>query len=431
MDFLFFICYDVKVEGDNLKKNKNNSFSVSEVVIIVIITCVFSILGGVSYGKVKYSQVVNINDLSSEEKDDELNNFIKQYKYIISNYYEPDKIDEEKLLNTALKSILDELGMSDSYSLYMDEDEYSQLDINLNGNYEGLGVQALKEKEKDYILVVSIIKDSPASTADIKAGDYIISIDGKSTVDMTIEEFSQYVLNSDDKQFVLKIKRNDEEKTINIKKGSVELESVSSKVIFKDDKKIGYMYMSIFASNTYTQFKEKLSKLEDDGIEGLIIDLRGNTGGHLTEVTKILNIFLNKKRVIYQLEQNGDKVKYYSKGKEDKTYPIIFIGDSTTASASEVLIISLKENLGAKLVGNKTYGKGTVQELVELSNGDKYKITTKKWLSPKGNWINDTKGIIPDVDVNLNEKYFTEPTDDNDNQLQAAIKLIFDNLNNK
>ena len=108
-------------------------------------------------------------------------------------------------------------------------------------------------------------------------------------------------------------------------------------------------------------------------------------------------------------------------GNKDKTYPIIFIGNGATASASEVFIISLKENLDATLVGTKTYGKGTVQELINMKNGDQYKFTTKRWLSPKGNWINDTKGIEPDIVEELSDSYYENPSDESDNQLQRAV----------
>lgn len=406
--------------------NDNKGFKLSEVIIIVIITCSFCLFAGISYGKYKYSDTVNINNLS-DDKDDELNNFIKQYKHIINNYYDSDKIDEKKLLKSALQSVLTELGIDDAYSMYMDDDEYNQLNINLNGSYKGIGIRAYKEKDNDNIIVADIIPNSPASNSDIKAGDIILSIDGNDTKKMETNEFSQYVLKSKEKNFVLKLKRNDKEFTVKIEKSSIELESVTSKIIEKGNKKIGYISMSIFAANTYTQFKKELSGLEDKKIDSLIIDLRSNTGGHLTEVTKILNLFLEKKKVIYQLQKNNEKVKYYSKGKEDKKYPIVFLGNEGTASASELFIICLKENLGAKLVGMKTYGKGTVQELVDLSNGDQYKITTKKWLSPKGNWINDTKGIEPDIEVQLDTKFLESPTDENDNQLQEAIKLITKN----
>lgn len=418
-----------KVEGDNLNDSQmKHDFKLSEVVIIVLITCTFSIFAGISYGKYKYSDSVNISNLSIEEENDGLNEFIKQYKYIINHYYDSSKIDEKELLNVALKSILSELGMSDNYSSYMDEKQYNELNINLNGKYDGLGIRAYKENNDGYIIVLSVIEDSPASLADIKEGDYIKSIDGKDTDKMSTQEFSQYVLQSDSKKFVLKLIRDKKEISVSIDKSSIELKSVESKIIENNNKNIGYIQISIFASNTYNQFKEQLESLEKDEIDSLIIDLRNNSGGHLKEVTKILNLFLDKQNVIYQLQKDDESVKYYSKGNKNKEYPIIFLSNNATASASEVFIISLKENLGAKVVGTKTFGKGTVQELIQLENGAQYKITTKKWLSPQGVWVNETGGIEPDVNVNLNSDYLKNPNDSNDNQLKKAIEMSSNDL---
>ncbi len=399
-------------------------FKFSEVLVIVLITCAFSIFAGISYGKMKYSDTINVNSLNSDKEDDNLNKFIKEYKYIISNFYDKEKIDEKKLLKLALHSILDELGIEDSYSTYMDEDKYTQLNINLNGEYEGLGIGIYKEEKDGYIIVASIMDNSPAKDSDIKEGDIILTIDGIDTKTMNNNDFSNYVLHSDEKVFLLKVKSNGEEKNIKLEKRKVEIKSVESKIIEKSDKKIGYISMSIFASNSYNQFKNNLSELEKNNIDALIIDLRNNNGGHLTEVTKILNLFLKKKRVIYQLQKDNNKVKYYSSGSIDKEYPIVFIGNEYTASASEVFIISLEENLNAKLVGQKTYGKGTVQEMVDLGDGDQYKITTKKWLSPKGVWINDTKGIEPDVEV----KNIMDDANKMDIQLEESIKVALEQL---
>lgn len=403
-------------------EQSDNKFKFTEVMFIVFITSIFSVFAGISYGKIKYSNSVNINNFSNDEKSTELENFIKQYKYIIANYYDSDKIDEKELLKIALESILNELGISDEYSKYMEQDEYDQLNINLDGEYEGIGISVYKDDESGYFVISDILENSPASKSDVKKEDYVISIDGKLTKDMETSEFSKYVIDSKDKNFVLKLKRGDDEFNINLTKEKIDLKSVDSKIIERGDLKIGYISMSIFASNTYEQFKKNLSSLEEQNIDCLIIDLRDNTGGHLSQVTKIISLFVEKKKVIYQLQKDDKKVKYYSTGLSDKDYPIVFLGNELTASASEVFIMSLKENLGAKLIGTKTYGKGTVQELVELTNGDQYKLTTKKWLSPNGVWINDTKGIKPDVEVRMEDEYYINPSEKTDNQLESAIK---------
>ena len=127
------------------------------------------------------------------------------------------------------------------------------------------------------------------------------------------------------------------------------------------------------------------------------------------------------------LNQNNKITKTYGKGKDSKEYKIILLGDENSASASEVLIAGIRENLDSIFIGKKTYGKGTVQELVTLSDGNKYKITVKKWLTPKGNWINDTEGIEPDISIELDEKYYASGLDEDDTQLQAALNYIKEN----
>ncbi len=190
----------------------------------------------------------------------------------------------------------------------------------------------------------------------------------------------------------------------------------------KNGKKIGYIYIGIFANATTKQFETKLKELEDEQIDSLIIDVRNNSGGHLTTAVSILSNLLDKTHVIYQTETKNKTEKFYSNGKQTKTYPIVVLQNNASASASELLSIALKEEYGATVIGNVSYGKGTVQELVN-SNSAEYKFTTKKWLSPKGNWINET-GVKPDIEVEQGDSYSDNPIDENDTQLQAALNYL-------
>ena len=241
---------------------------------------------------------------------------------------------------------------------------------------------------------------------------------------MSSSEFSSIIKNSSKKSYDLKILRDNEQLDITLNKKTVTITSVISEIYTEENKKIGYIYIGVFASNTFKQFKDELKKLEKENIDYLIIDVRNNTGGHLTSVDGILDLFLNKNQVMYQLEQSNKKVPVYGSGTDNKNYKIILLGDNISASASEVLIAGLKENLGSIFIGKKTYGKGTVQELVTLSDGTQYKITVKKWLTPKGNWINDTKGIEPDIKIDLDSKYYKTYDVEDDTQLQEAFKYI-------
>ena len=400
---------------DSMNENKSNKkiFSTNETILLVVI----SLIIGLSIGFLFNSQKKTVNEPIVDEY---LNEFIDNYNYVLDNYYE--EIDKEALINSAIAGMMESLD--DPYSMYFNEEETDNFSISLNGSYEGVGIQIAKDETTGYMLVTSVFKNSPAAKAGLIAGDLIISIDGNSSVDLTASEFSSTIKDGNKDSYTLKILREDQELEITLTKETVTLTSVSSEVYEVDDKKVGYIYIGIFANNTYNQFKTELENLEKENINYLIIDVRGNTGGHLTSVHSMLDLFLNKKQIMYQFEQNGDVTTTHGTGNENKKYEIVLLGDEASASASEMLIASLKENLGSTFVGKKTYGKGTVQELVTLSDGTQYKITVKKWLTPKGNWIDQNQGIDPDIEVELDAKYYETYENKDDTQLQRALQYI-------
>ena len=213
--------------------------------------------------------------------------------------------------------------------------------------------------------------------------------------------------------------REEQEINFTIKRDTVDIPSVESNTYEENDKNIGYIALSVFAENTDEQFKEELIKLENDNIDSLIIDLRGNTGGYLTSVTNIISMFTEKGTNIYQLKTK-DKVEIVKdKTKEHRTYPVTVLVNGSSASASEVLAAALKENYGATIMGTKTYGKGKVQKSYTLSNGSMVKYTHQEWLTPNGNSI-DGVGVEPDIEV----IYEYGDTEEIDSQLMSAIKEI-------
>ena len=248
-----------------------------------------------------------------------------------------------------------------------------------------------------------------------------IFFDDKDVTKMDPSEFSNYVMKGKNDEFKIVVNRDSEDKEISVNKSNIEIDSVSSKIIERDNHKIGYIYISMFAANTDKQFGKKIVELEKEGIDSLIIDVRDDSGGYLTTVDSMLKMFMTKKQVIYQLNKGKSTIKEYGKSKSNKKYRIVLLGNEDSASASELLISGIRENYDNSIfVGKKTYGKGTAQEMVSIDTDNKYKITTKKWLTPKGNWINDTKGIIPDVEVDTEVISYGE-TDTEDAQLNRAI----------
>ncbi len=391
-----------KKKTTSKKFNSIKKFSTIEVIFLVVVTCLVSLYFGT---KITYKETNNDEFISEIEK---------VYEEITTNYY--TDVNKDDLLSGAINGMTSAL---DKYSTLIDSSD-ENFYLTLEGSYSGIGIEISSDSDNN-ILIVGVLSNSPAEKAGLKAGDILKKIDDIDLSDKTYKYVSEYIRkNSNKNEYKIEISRNGEILNYSLKKDTVTIKSVSSKIIEKENKKIGYIYISIFSNTTTSQFKNELDNLKNSGITSLIIDVRENSGGHLTTAVGILSELLSSENVIYQIEKNNKKSKFYSLGKTNFEYPIAIIQNANSASASELLAISLKENLNAIIVGETSYGKGTVQELNYLSNGDSYKYTTKKWLSPKGNWIED-KGITPDYEVELSEEFINNPTDENDNQLQTAI----------
>ena len=389
-------------------------FRLSEVVILIIITLIIGFILGLSIFKVMYDK----KNVSVYKNDEYLSKFIDNYNYIINNYY--GELDKDKLIDEAIAGMIG--SIDDPYTTYLDSDDSNSFNTTLEGSFQGIGVEVINDNDNN-IVVYKVLDDSPASRANIRSLDIIKSIDGNDLVGVSTSDFVSMIRNSNSSSFNLVLLRDGEEIETTVNRELVTIKSVESDVFERDGKDIGYIYMSIFANNTYSQFKNELEKLEKQGIDGLIIDVRSNTGGHLTTVENILGLFLDSSHVIYQTEDKDGVVKAYSRGSVTKSYPIVILTNEASASASEILAAALSEEYGAKLVGKHTYGKGTVQELKTLPGGEQYKFTTKKWLTPSGKWINEV-GIPVDIEVDFNKDYYENPVHDNDLQLQAAIEAL-------
>ncbi len=402
--------------SDNSSNELNvKQFKLSEVIILIVVTLIIGLILGLSIFKVLYSKD---NGSVLVSKDEYLSKFIENYNYIVDNYY--GDLDKNKLIDSAISGMLDSIG--DPYTTYIDEDASNNFNTTLEGSFQGIGVEVVNDSDNN-IIVYRVLEDSPASRAGIQSMDILKSLDGESLSNLATSEFVSKIRNSNASSFDLVLLRNNEEVSVKVNRELVTIKSVQSEVFERDNKKIGYIYMSIFANNTYSQFKSELQSLEEKGIDSLIIDVRSNTGGHLTAVENILSLFLDSSHVIYQTEDKNGVVKTYSRGNVTKSYPIVILTNEASASASEILAAAMSEEYGAKLVGKHTYGKGTVQELKTLPDGEQYKFTTKKWLTPNGTWINDV-GVPVDIEVDFNKDYYDNPIHDNDKQLQAAIEAL-------
>ena len=382
---------------------KEQFFSMVYFEILGIILCLlilFVLCGGRNYLKLYY----------------ELRKVINVYDTITSNYY--GKIDKEKMINSAVESMLENAG--DSYTSYSNKEDTKTFLENMDSTYEGFGCTISLNASKE-IYIVSLFDDSPAAAAGLQENDVILKIDGKSFEGKTSDEMSNYVKNSKKSQITVEIRRGDEIKEVTVNRKKVEIPTVEGKIINENDIKIGYIKINVFSSITSSQFKEELKKLEKDNIKGLIIDVRNNSGGYLSSVTEITSMFLKKGDIIYQLENNSKIEKIKDQTKENRKYPIAVIMNAASASASEILAAAIKESYQGYVVGTNSYGKGTVQKTKQLSDGTMIKFTVQKWLTPKGNWINEV-GLAPTDFVEYKTATDTEVT--SDRQLEKAIELI-------
>ncbi|CAM4061180.1 peptidase S41 [Bacillus manliponensis] len=365
--------------------------------------------------------------ITGEQKSD-LDKIGEAYALIDSRYVEDVK--DEKLVEGAIQGML--ATLKDPYSTYMDKKTAQQFEQSLDPELEGIGAEVNKTDDK--LIIVSPIKDSPAEKAGIKPNDQILSVDGNGVSELTREEAVMKIRGKKGTNVTLEIKRAgvSEPLIFNIKRDKIPIFTVFSSVKEENNKNIGYIQITSFSEKTADEFTKQLKELESKNIEGLVIDVRGNPGGYLESVEEILEHFVTDKKPILQVEQrNGEKQKVYTKQKERKSYPVSVLIDGGSASASEILAGALKEGEGYELVGENTFGKGTVQQAVPFSDGSNIKLTMFKWLTPDGNWIHE-KGIKPTVEVKQPDYYHATPIqieealayNDNDEQIKHAQSML-------
>ncbi len=385
-------------------------FNYLEVIIIMSISILFGFLIG---NLVDFAKDTAIS--TNVPKD--LEEFVTTYNDIIENYY--DDVDKKDLLNAAIAGMVG--CLDDPYSAYLDGEASKNLKETIDGEYIGIGASLLYQNGKSTI--VDIVKNGPADKAGLKNNDILKKVDGEDISSKTLTEISALIKGKKGIRVQLEVLRDNELKEIEVTRETIEISSVTSKIYSQENKKIGYLGVSVFAANTAEQFEENLKKIEKEKIDALIIDVRDNPGGHLTQVSEILSFFLTKKQLMYQLEENGKKKKIYALSNEKRTYPVVILTNESSASASEILASCMKEVYKADIIGMTTYGKGTVQRSITLSNGSMIKYTTQKWFTAKGEWLNEI-GVTPTEEVPLNEAFLESGLEEDDNQLQRAIEVL-------
>ena len=397
-----------KIIGNYFNKNNDSFFSIIEVVVIILVSIIFGVIVGYL---INYSR-------NNTTKDTNLSKIVTTYNDIVNKYY--GNLDKESLSDAAVKGMIESLD--DPYSNYLDKTESSDFSESLDGSFIGIGVEITDGEE--YTTVVKVYENSPAEKAKVKVDDQIIKVDGKDVKNLPGSELAKLIKGKKNTKVIITVLRNGKEKEISITRDVIELESVTSSIMTYEDKDIGYIKISSFAANTYSQFYKALKALEVKKIDSLIIDVRDNPGGQLLQTKQILSLFFNDKTVLYQVQSNKVVEKIYSLSRESRKYPVAILINNSSASASEILASCFKENYKKSIVlGTNSFGKGTVQKTHSFKNGTTIKYTAEKWLTSKGKDING-KGVVPDVVIEQSEEYYEHPFYSTDVQLQEALKKI-------
>ena len=280
----------------NKKSKKNETFTVKEVVILLVITCM---------ANATIFFFMNIGEKeSSLSYNDTVKEILESYNYIKDNYY--GDIDEKDLINGAIKGMTEALG--DNYSSFIDDNQSDTYDVLLVGEYTGVGIQISQLIGGNEIVISAVFDNSPALKAGLEVGDVVKSINGISTDGMNTSDIGNYIKNGNITNFDIVVTRNGEEKSFKVERGPIVIDSVTSEMFEREGKKIGYIRIDVFALNTDEQFEENLKKLESEGMNSLIIDVRGNTGGHLSSVTNIISEFLDSSKIIEQVPKLKKKL---------------------------------------------------------------------------------------------------------------------------
>ena len=353
-------------------------------------------------------------------------NWINLRKEVLSKTYSDS--------NEAYDAIRDMLSnLDDSYTRFLEPKEFNQMRIDTSGELTGVGIQIVKDKESDDLIIISPIEDTPAFDAGIKARDKILSIDDISTEGMNIEDAVKLIRGQRGTKVKLEILRGSQSFFKTLSREKIEIKSVSSKVNqTKNGLSIGYVRIKQFNANASKETRDAIKDLETKKVAGYVLDLRSNPGGLLESSIDISRHFINKGVIVSTVSKDGLKETKKGNGQALTKKPLVVLVNEGSASASEIVSGAIKDNKRGKLVGQKTFGKGLVQSLRTLVDGSGLTVTVAKYLTPNGTDINKS-GIIPDIEVrmNINPILQREIGTRKDKQYRAGEKELINIINRK
>lgn len=337
-------------------------------------------------------------------------NKIHAVEALIRSHYLNER-DDQALSDGMLRGLV--AGLDDDYAAYYTASEYEEIQNANNGEYDGLGLVMQKDGDTGEVTIVDCYKGTPAQEAGIKAGDILVSAEGLQAVDVELDVLAAAIKGSEGKSVHLVLVRNGETFEKDVEKARIEVHMVDSRML---EDQIGYIRISQFTAHVAEDFDEAYKSLLEDGMKGLVVDLRSNPGGLMDSVVDTLNVFMPKGLLVYTEDRAGERTEYSSEGGSPIEIPLAVLVNGNSASASEIFAGAVKDYGVGTLVGTVTFGKGIVQKTYTMADGSAVKMTTAYYYTPKGECIHG-KGIRPDVEV--------KPRADGgeDVQLQRAVEI--------
>lgn len=393
-------------ESENFPPVASASSSQGVKLKVVVLAVVFAMLAGFFFGREFYKNP-QLAGLDYSELDE-------IYSVLQENY--DGEIDNNKLIEGAKRGMVE--GLGDDYTQYFSEEESEEFKNSLEGSFEGIGAELLNKDGK--LTIVNVLEDSPAKKSGLKNGDIISKVDDEEVITWSAEKAVQIIRGKAGTTVRLSIVRGSELLNFDIVRGEITSPSVN----FEINDGIAYMQITRFGDTDTMQLARRAAKqFVDAGVKGIVLDLRGNGGGYVSTAVGVASLWLDKGAKVV-IEKTGDIVTQEETATGNNILgkiPTIVLIDGGSASASEIVAGALSDHGKAKLLGEKSYGKGSVQMMKELDAGDQVKVTVAKWYTPKGINI-DKEGITPTIEVKFDSEAYKKTG--TDNQRQKAVEIL-------
>ncbi|OGN34844.1 MAG: hypothetical protein A3I39_03295 [Candidatus Yanofskybacteria bacterium RIFCSPLOWO2_02_FULL_47_9b] len=398
--------------------------------VLITIALVAGFAGGVFYSRPKLADEVIVQKLINQDtgkiQNVDFSEFWKVWKLLEEKYVDQGKLDTQQMVYGAIQGMVNAIG--DPYTMFFEPDTSKKFQEEIAGAFGGVGMEL--GFKNDTLTVIAPIKDTPAFKAGIKSGDRIVKIDGNSTAGMTVDEAVSKIRGKPGTKVTLTIAppANGTIRDITLTREIIKVPAVDWKIIEHDGKNTAYIQIYTFSQNVDSDFKKASDEILKSNTDSIILDLRNNPGGLLDSAINLAGYFVDKGQlVVSEVFGDGTKNDFKADGASQLAkYPILVLVNGGSASASEILAGALHDNKQIHLIGEKTFGKGSVQQLEELAGGASLKITVAKWYTPAGINIS-VAGINPDIKVELSDKdkeslIIGDPT--KDPQLQKALDIL-------